>query len=271
MSHAQQAASVLNLGRFLKEKRQSLAPADLGLPPGKRRRVAGLRREEVASRAAIGIDWYIALEQGRDVRPSEHVLSGLADALLMTTGERDHLFALAGRMPPTSSAMESAQVNTALERLIDRMQPNPAYVLDASWRALAWNDAAAELFQIDLDRPVHPGNVLWDFFVVRPRPDDPQWRQIAQFYLSLFRRQAAAYANDPNITRLIDDLGNASAVFTALWKETSVLEVKGGRKSVIHPVEGIKTFDYSALAVPDIAGAYLLVYFPVSALGEDKT
>src|SRR5215472_7722159 len=89
------------LADFLRQRRARLAPADVGLPPGLRRRTPGLRREEIAQLANIGTSWYVWLEQGRDVHPSAQVLESLAQALRLTANERRHLFLLAGQaLPP---------------------------------------------------------------------------------------------------------------------------------------------------------------------------
>src|SRR5579862_993028 len=92
------------LADFLRERRANLSPADVGLPPGLRRRTPGLRREEVAQLANMGTSWYVWLEQGRDVHPSAQVLESLAQALRLTVNERRHLFLLAGQaLPPSPS------------------------------------------------------------------------------------------------------------------------------------------------------------------------
>src|SRR5437588_3697389 len=117
------------LSDFLRRRRELLAPVDVGLPPGLRRRTPGLRREEVAQLANIGISWYVWLEQGREVHPSAQVLECLACALRLTPNERRHLFLLAGQPlpPPLSPAEEN--VGSGLQQVLDDLNPSPAYML----------------------------------------------------------------------------------------------------------------------------------------------
>src|SRR5437660_718382 len=131
------------LADFLRQQRARLAPGDVGLPAGLRRRTPGLRREEVAQIANIGTSWYIWLEQGRDVHPSAQVLESLAQALRLTPNERRHLFLLAGQplpAPPVSPTEES--VSPALQQVLDDLNPTPAYVMGRRYDYLAWNRAA---------------------------------------------------------------------------------------------------------------------------------
>src|SRR5215469_5605486 len=127
----------LALADFLRKRRASLAPTEVGLPPGLRRRTPGLRREEVAQLANMGTSWYVWLEQGRDVHPSRQVLESLAQALRLTANERRHLFLLAGQpLPaPVSSAQERA--TPALQQVLDDLSPTPAYAIGRRYDFLA--------------------------------------------------------------------------------------------------------------------------------------
>jgi transcriptional regulator with XRE-family HTH domain len=117
------------LSEFLRTCRARLSPADVGLPGSKRRRTPGLRREEVALLANIGIAWYVALEQGRDIHPSEEVLKSIAQALQLTPTERQHFFVLAGHHLAMGSVSEDEQVNPALQQAVMALDPHPAFVL----------------------------------------------------------------------------------------------------------------------------------------------
>src|SRR5579875_3391953 len=115
------------LAHFLRQRRASLSPSEVDLPPGFRRRTQGLRREEVAQLANVGTSWYVWLEQGRDVHPSAQVLESLAQALRMTPNERRHLFLLAGQpLPPVVSPV-TENVSQALQQMLDDLNPSPAY------------------------------------------------------------------------------------------------------------------------------------------------
>ncbi|WP_110650256.1 helix-turn-helix domain-containing protein [Salinicola peritrichatus] len=153
-----------SLGEFLRAKRAAITPEMADLPPGRRRRTPGLRREEVATRASMGAAWYTALEQGRDVQPSDQALACLARALLLNETEREHLYALAGRPAPPRAIDNGSPVNPILQRLLDRMEPDPAYVMDAYWEVVARNAAAARLFSIERPGDRHPRNKLWWMF-----------------------------------------------------------------------------------------------------------
>src|SRR5205085_5670594 len=129
------------LADFLKRRRASITPDDVGLPNGGRRRTPGLRREEVAQLAGVGTTWYTWLEQGRDVRASLEVLEAIARALRLTPAERTHLILL-GRgeqAPPCKAPAE--EVSPTLRRLVANLGPGPAYLLGRRWDYLAWNES----------------------------------------------------------------------------------------------------------------------------------
>src|SRR5260221_12415869 len=141
-----------------------LQPADVGLPARNRRLSAGLRGEEVAELANIGVSWYAVLEQGHDVHPSRHVLQSLAQALRVTTAEEQHLFLLASQELPAKMIIEEAQVTPALQRVLDALTPHPAFLIGRRWDVLTWNRAADLLFHFHEPYPPHSRNVVWRFF-----------------------------------------------------------------------------------------------------------
>src|SRR5690348_12579225 len=136
------------LADFLRKQRERRSPAEVGLPPGLRRRTPGLRREEVAQLANIGTSWYVWLEQGRNVRPSVQVLESLAQALKLTPNERRHLFLLAGQALPPHMSPTKECVSPVLQQMLDDLNPIPAYVMGRRWDYLAWNQAAEEVLHI---------------------------------------------------------------------------------------------------------------------------
>src|SRR5438552_876578 len=137
----------LALADFLRTRRARLQPAEVGLKAGSRRRSPGLRREEVAELANIGVSWYTLLEQGQDVRPSRQVMGSLARALKLSPAEEQHLFLLADLERPSKVLMEEAQVTPALQIVLDALSPHPAFVIGRRWDVLAWNRVAELLFQ----------------------------------------------------------------------------------------------------------------------------
>ncbi|MEA1652680.1 helix-turn-helix transcriptional regulator [Nitrospirillum sp. BR 11164] len=262
-SFANSAAAGGNMAfaNFLRDRRQHLDPASVGLPVGRRRRTPGLRREEVAQLADIGTAWYTALEQGRDVRPSDQVLANLARALRLTAVERDHLFTLAGRRPPARLEGASDGVDAQSLALLRRLEPDPAYIVDARWDVLAWNQGAADLFRFDAAAPAYGRNMLWRYFTRSPLPEErADWNATARALASIFRGQTAAHANDPRFRELIDDLLAASETFRRVWPGQEVRALCAGRKWVNHPVRGRQEYDFVPLALPSMPGASLMVY-----------
>src|SRR5262249_42145580 len=136
-------ASRSELGNFLRSRRERLSPNAAGLPGGRRRRTAGLRREEVAELAGIGVDWYVRLEQGRSVTPSSTTVDALAGALRLSAAEPAHLRALTRHAGRRRFVREN--VPAALRRLLDGLN-RPAYITGRRWDVLAWNAAADEIF-----------------------------------------------------------------------------------------------------------------------------
>ena len=203
------------LGEFLRSRRARLQPADVDLPPGRRRRTPGLRREEVAHLAAIGPTWYTALEQGRDIHVSAHVLDSLARALRLNTTERAHLFALANREPLVEPG-ERAALTPALQALLDHHEPLPGYVMDQRWDVLGWNRAAAALFGDFATLPPAERNMVWLLFTApRLRTLLVDWEAHAQQVLGQFRASWGRHADDPAFGELIGRLRQTSPEFDA--------------------------------------------------------
>src|SRR5215469_2850226 len=254
------------LADFLRQRRQSLSPADVGLPPGIRRRTPGLRREEVAQLANVGTSWYIWLEQARDVHPSAQVLESLACALRLTPNERRHLFLLAGQPlpPPLSPAEEN--VGPALQQLLDDLNPSPAYILGRRYDYLAWNKAADALFAIsDMladTSSTHARNMVWRLFTNPATRARPNWEMVARATLAEFRTASAGSPSDPWFEELIEDLKQVSPEFRRWWPHHDVRSALDGHKVIEHPTLGYLEFEHLALKVltnPDIR---IMVYTP---------
>lgn len=254
------------LADFLRKRRASLSPTEVGLPAGLRRRTPGLRREEVAQLANIGISWYVWLEQGREVHPSAQVLECLAQALRLTPNERRHLFLLAGQPlpPPLSPAEEN--VGPALQQLLDDLNPSPAYILGRRYDYLAWNRAADALFAIsdilaDTSSP-HARNMLWRLFTSPTTRARPNWEMVARATLAEFRTASARYPGDPWFEELIEELKQVSPEFRRWWPHHDVRSALDGHKVIEHPALGSLEFEHCTLQVltnPDIR---IMVYTP---------
>lgn len=252
------------LGNFLRDLRSSLSPLDVGLLPSNRRRTRGLRREEVAGIANIGLSWYTRLEQGRDIRPSVGVLESLAAALKLTPNERRHLFVLAGESPPPSSTIVEERISSSIQDMLHALDPNPAYVIGKKWDFLAWNKAAAAVFTIHQLSPPHDYNLMWRQFT------DPVWKEgtedwehVSRRMLAEFRTARARYLNDASFDLLIEDLKRTSADFTMMWQDHEVPSSLDGYKKLIHPALGALEFEHITLQFPNEPDQRIMVYMPL--------
>jgi len=235
------------LGDFLQARRSELSPAEVGLPgTGHRRRVPGLRREEVAALASISTDFYTRIEQGRR-RASKEVLSALARVLRLSADERDYVFELSGReQRPGRPAPQQAQPQ--LRRLLDDLIMTPAVVLGRRTDILAWNPMAAALFT-DFGRlPEQQRNFVRLVFC-----DDgvrglyPHWEYAARNGVAQLRREAAQDPDDPDLAALVDELSQRDKDFRRWWTAHQVAVRGAGTNQVRHPVVGELTLDWAAL------------------------
>ncbi|MEO7058868.1 MAG: helix-turn-helix transcriptional regulator, partial [Lapillicoccus sp.] len=196
------------VARVLRRARGRIRPEDVGIPGGERRRVAGLRREEVATLAGVSVDYVVRLEQGRGPHPSAQVLGSLARALRMSDDERRELFDLAGVALPRGGEI-TLLVRASIHRLLDRLTDNPAVVLSAKGDILAWNVMAAALLGDFSRQPPRERNLAWQRFLGEPGRVSlsPEEQQVtaAQTVANL-RTTVARYPHDPGLQRLLDDL-----------------------------------------------------------------
>jgi transcriptional regulator with XRE-family HTH domain len=251
-------------GEFLRSRRERLTPSDVGLPDGFRRRTPGLRREEVALLAGVGVTWYTWLEQGRDVQPSAEVLSALADALRLNAAERRHLYILNDRPPPEARPRGPERVEPPLLRMLDSLTNQPAYVLGRRWDVLAWNRAAEFLFGDYGKLGGDERNIIHMVFANKAhRKLLIDWDELAPTSLAMFRADSARYAGDPDFERLIDTLKRVSPEFRELWSRQDVLRSLGSQKRIRHPVVGQMTFESASFAVTGQADMKLIVYTPL--------
>ncbi|MEU9440576.1 helix-turn-helix transcriptional regulator [Streptomyces sp. NPDC048304] len=241
------------LADFLRRGRARLDPADVGLPPGARRRTAGLRREEVASLAGMSVDYYTRLEQCRGPRPSRQMLTALARALRLTDDERDHLFHLAGEEPPRRDRAP-AHVRPGLLLVLDRLYDAPALVVTDCGEVLAQNALSRALSGDVLARPVRERNLVRRFFLdpaareILP-PED--WPEHARTHVANLRAVAAARPDDPEPTALVAELRAASEEFSRLWDTHEVAVRRRSTKRFRHPVVGLLELDCEILLSDD--------------------
>ena len=249
--------------------RGRLAPEDVGLRSVGRRRTPGLRRQEVAERAAVSIDWYIRLEQGRVGAPGSAVLDALAAALLLSPVEREYLHLTArGEAPPRPLPVRRDGVTSSLRAVLDGMPMLPAYVLDHSFDVLAHNAAASAMFGDDFGRGTASNVALLLFLDPDTRGSQLSWEQIARETVGVLRANAAKYPDDPRLAAVIARLRASDRDFAAWWDDHTVGERSSGVKRVAHPAAGVLTVAYDMLTAPDASEQRLVVLTPVDAETE---
>jgi transcriptional regulator with XRE-family HTH domain len=210
------------LATFLRSRRERITPDDVGLPPGSRRRTPGLRREEVAQLAGVGVTWYTWLEQGRDINASAQVLEAVARTLRMDHQERLHLFRLAG-IAPLAADTDCAMLPDHLQDVLDQLDPFPAVVTSSRFDVLAYNRAYNFLVD-DIDRiPADERNLIWLFFThpAWPRVCDG-WDAAGNHLVAQLRASMATHLDDPLWTELVDRLLAASPEFAERWERHDV-------------------------------------------------
>ncbi|MFG3341034.1 helix-turn-helix domain-containing protein [Glycomyces sp. NPDC048151] len=246
------------LAAFLHSRRDRLKPADVGLAGGPRRRVPGLRREEVAFLANASIDYYIELERGRGVQPSAQMLLALARALRLTGDERDHLFHLAGH--PTPPPREPSRgTDPSLLALLDRLDGTPARIMTDLLQPLAQNRLAAKLLgEIDpIGEPAYASSMVYRWFTdpsVRSHYPAEDHARHAQSFVADMRAVAARRAlagGDAEAEKLVADLLDRSEAFARLWAERDVAVRRFHRKRFVHPATGVIELDCHHLFTED--------------------
>jgi transcriptional regulator with XRE-family HTH domain len=249
------------LADFLRNRRESLRPEDVGLPGGGRRRTPGLRREEVAQLAGVGTTWYTWLEQGRDVRASASVLEAISGALELTPAERAHLLLL-GRgevIPPGRAPKET--INPTIKRLVENLGANPTCVTGRRFDLLAWNDAHAVVFGDPAELPEGRRNLLWRLFMdPAARKLHPDWEEGARRIVARFRSEAARYVGDPDFEDLISALQQGSPEFREWWDLHEVATSGVGRKTIQHPTAGKLVFEHAVFRPQENPEQRLVLY-----------
>src|ERR671932_751049 len=223
------ATTRVELSEFLKSRRARISPATVGLPAGRRRRTPGLRREEVADLAGVGLTWYTWLEQGRDIRVSDEVLTAIARALQLEPAERAHLFRLADHTPPASEATADV-ISPRLRHVLDAWDPFPAHITGRRRDILAWN-TASEAINGWSRLPDDRRNLVWFVFMVpATRQLLVEWEKEAPLTVAALRAEAGRDLSDPDYQDLITDLLAGSPDFAAIWARQDVRGRREGLK-----------------------------------------
>jgi len=258
------------LGAFLRSRRARLSPADVGLSDWGVRRVPGLRREEVAQLANVGLTWYTWLEQGRQARPSASVLTAIADALRLDAHEREYLFALA--RDPEDQARGGDHTGAlapggfGLDKLVQGAEPAPAYAISARFDVLAHNRPARLLFGDLGPGPSGPANMLHLGFT------DPRWRtlvvdweQEAARHVAMYRAAMTIHLDDPAWTALPARLAQLSPDFARFWASSDVAGPERRLKRFRHPSAGPLTLHSTSLLMADDPMIRVVILYPATA------
>lgn len=252
------------LGAFIRAHRESLPSPTVG-----RRRTPGLRREELAEASGVSVTWITWLEQGRDVTASASALTRLAEALRLTAAERASLFDLAGRRDPDGPAEPQADLLPELITLPSLFM-GPAYLLDYTWTARAWNDDAANLLTGWLDGNTTERNLL-KFVFLNPSAKQliADWPERARRLVAEFRADYSRRPQDTAMQLLIDELLAQSPLFAQHWREQAVLNREGGERRFNHPSGKVQCFLQTTLLVALQPQCKLVCLAPVKYLPED--
>jgi transcriptional regulator with XRE-family HTH domain len=253
------------LGAFLRARREALAPAEVGLPSGPRRRTPGLRRAELAMLAGVSVEYLTRLEQGRDRRPSGQVLAALADALRLGFDERIHLHRLVkavGGGGCVDGEPPARAVRPTVRALLDRLEPAPALVVNRLGDVLGWTVGYERLVgPVGLLEGRPPNLARFVFTDVRARGAYPDWDRVADQQAAGLR--AAASLGDPHAAGLAEELAiTAGAAFRARFESPAALPERTGVERWAHPAAGRLRLAYESLELPDADEQRLIVYLP---------
>ncbi|MGH3547192.1 MAG: helix-turn-helix transcriptional regulator [Pseudonocardiaceae bacterium] len=250
------------LAAFLRSRRQRISPEQVGMPAGGRRRTPGLRREEVAQLAGVGVTWYTWLEQGRDIRVSDQVLEAVARTLLFDPHERAHLFTLAG-FPSPAMEPKCQSLLPSVQVLLDQLEPYPACVTNARYDLLAFNRTYAHLVEDLGAMPYTDRNSLW-LMLTHPawRAAFPDREDAVRRMVGQYRAAMAEHVAEPAWKCLVARLRKASTEFVEVWERHEVSAPENRTKHVVNPRVGFLRLDYTNLWLDQRLGTRMVTYTP---------
>ncbi len=255
------------LAAFLRSRRERIAPEQVGLPMTGRRRTPGLRREEVAQLAAVGVTWYTWLEQGRDIQVSTQVLDAVARALLLDPSERAHLFTLAGADDP-APVLECPSVTPSVRLMLEQLAPYPAQVVNSRYDVLAYNAPYTGIVGDLAAMPPEDRNVMWMAFT------PSHFREVLVDYrterlgmVARFRSAMAEHSSEPAWKALLARMLKASPDFAELWQRHDVMRPGNGIKRFQVPGVGLLSCEYTNFWLSPRLGTRMITYTPL----DDQT
>lgn len=249
------------LADFLRRRRETLQPRDVGLPEGARRRAVGLKREEVALLAGMSTDYYARLEQQRGPQPSEQIISAIARGLRLNHDERDHLFRLSGHTAPRR-ALSTDDVSPALMRVLDRLDDTPALVLTDLGETLAQNALARTLLG---DQTGFTGLARSSVYRWFTRPEERSHYperdhdHHGRIHVAALRAALSASGNSHQGSQIVSELLVTSAEFAALWELHEVHNRFDDHKTLFHPEVGEIVVDCQALFTENLAQTLIVM------------
>jgi transcriptional regulator with XRE-family HTH domain len=243
-----------DIREFLASRRARITPEQVGLlPGGGRRRVPGLRREEVAVLAGVSTDWYIRLEKGHIAGVSEDVLEAVARALQLDEAERLYLFDLARAAKPSGASRRRSKVRVKprVRWLLDSMSDSAAFVANGRMDILATNTLGRALYALAFDDPRRPPNIArFQFIDPRARDFHPDWDGAANVTVALLRTEAGRHPDDKDLRELVGELSTVSEEFRTRWAAHDVRIHRTGVKQFRHPAVGTVDLIYHSMALP---------------------
>lgn len=250
---------------FLASRRARITPEQAGLETfGGRRRVKGLRREEVARMAGVSVDYYTRLERGNLTGVSDSVLESIARALELDRAEHEHLYELARAATPSArkrSTKTAADVRPVMQHLLDAITGAPAFIGNNRMDIVAANPLGYALYSEMYRSPARPANhSRFIFLDPRSRNFYPDWDRAANVNVAILRRDAGRSPHDKGIAALIGELSMRSEEFRLRWAAHNVRRHYSGTKFFQHPVVGLLELHYQAMELEDDPGHTLTVY-----------
>lgn len=255
------------LADFLKTRRSRLHPEQFGLPDVGRRRTPGLRRDEVAQLAGVGVSWYTWLEQGRAITVSDQVLESLARILQLDAGEHRHLFLLARGMVPVSDGNHDVNLlPPGQQAVLDALGISPAYLLNQRFNVVAWNESACRVFEDFSLLSERDRNAIWSIFMhPANRELFVDWELAIQNAVMSFRATYDRHAGEAWAEQLVADLKQASPEFRNLWPQHDIQwSCDPHEKELNHPQVGRLLFHSAMLVVPEASTFQMAIFTPRS-------
>ncbi|MCC5466650.1 helix-turn-helix transcriptional regulator [Pelosinus baikalensis] len=255
----------IELAKFLRNRRERLNPKEYNLLVSLRRRTLGLRREEVAQLAGVGVSWYTWLEQGRPITVSEQVLESITHVLKLDWAERRHLFLLARDHPPSLPQRNenTPPIIPGLQDILDAFGICPAYALDRCWNIVSWNRSACEVFVDFSTLPAQEQNFVWLLFT-HPAMTDRllNWETLARRCLAVFRFGTDQYIGESWYIEFVENIKCANPLFREWWEQYDIATTPPERKEFNHPKVGRLVLRPTVLSLPAAPELKIVVYTP---------